>query len=68
MVENLRIAYPPCPIALRPEPVVFRLSKSTFPSMLLKIPHHPSRFRSYAEIAELGMACKWFRESVATQE
>ncbi len=62
LVENLRIAYPPCPVALRRDPVVFRLSKSAFPSMLLKV-QHPSRFLSYAQIAEVGRACKWFLES-----
>ena len=63
LVENLRVPYPPCPVVLPRAPVVFRLSKSAPPSILLKVHNHPSRFLSYAQIAELGRACKWFLES-----
>jgi hypothetical protein len=58
--ENL-IAFPPCPVALSRQPLVFRIPTSDFNTVLIKPHNHPSRhFLTEAHIASMGAACRWF--------
>ena len=59
-LEQHRVPFPECPITLPLAPIIFRLPKSDFPTMLIKSHNHPSRALSYAHISILGQVCTWF--------
>jgi hypothetical protein len=58
--EKHRVPFEPCPIGLPRAPVFVTLPGSESVTMLIKPHTHPSRALSYAQIAELGKACRWF--------
>ena len=59
-VEKHRVPFAPCPVPLPREPVVFRLPRSGFLTMLIKPHNHPSRPLRREHIADVGKACQWF--------
>jgi len=59
-VEARRIAFPPCPVHLSREPIVFRLDGSPFLSFFVKPHNHPSRPQTRQQISDVGQACRWF--------
>jgi hypothetical protein len=59
-VEALSVSHSECPVRLPEAPIIFRLRGCEFMSMLIKPHRHPSRALSYAQISEVGRACRWF--------
>ena len=63
LIKDYRIESPHCPVPLTRIPIALRLPGSAFSTLLLKLHNHPSRFLSYAQMSEVGRACRWFLES-----